>query len=55
MSIVAPPEGLHTTLCPACGYPSSGVCAACSQAFAVPVIGLQRSTRSAVTSAEPVA
>ena len=23
----------HRTICPACGYPSTGICAACSQGF----------------------
>jgi hypothetical protein len=24
-------DGWHRTICPACGYPSAGVCAACRQ------------------------
>jgi hypothetical protein len=36
MATIAGTDGRHVTICPACGYPSAGLCAACVQTSAVP-------------------
>jgi hypothetical protein len=38
MATIAGVDGRRITICPACGYPSAGLCAACIQySSAVPV------------------
>ena len=38
MATIAGLDGMRTTICPACGYPSTGLCAACTDISpAVPV------------------
>ena len=38
MATIAGLDGMRMTICPACGYPSAGLCSACTQILsAVPV------------------
>lgn len=56
MATIAGLDGTRMTICPACGYPSNGLCAACTDiSFAVPVGSPLMSTQAAAPLVDPVA
>jgi hypothetical protein len=55
MTTFAGADGRRVTICPACGYPSAGLCAACVQTSAVVSVDLAMNIVAGVSHFEPAA
>jgi hypothetical protein len=53
MTTFAGADGRRVTICPACGYPSAGLCAACVQTSAVVPVDLVMNIGAGVSYIDP--
>jgi hypothetical protein len=55
MATIAGTDGRRITICPACGYPSAGLCAACVQTSAAAPVDPAMNTVAGVSHFDPAA
>jgi hypothetical protein len=55
MATIAGTDGRRITICPACGYPSAGLCAACVQTSAAAPVDPAMNTIAGVADFDPAA
>ena len=55
MAINVGMDGWRVTICPACGYPSAGLCAACIQFASAGAVEAASNTSAAVSHFNPAA
>jgi hypothetical protein len=55
MATIAGADGRRVTICPACGYPSAGLCAACVQTSAAVAVDPAMNIVAGVSHFDPAA
>jgi len=55
MATIAGADGRRITICPACGYPSAGLCAACVQTSVAAPVDPAMNTIAGVSHFDPAA